>query len=159
MKEKIHWPPYVASFAVTFAAAGLGALATSRGMADYQQLQKPPFTPPPLAFPIAWCILFVLMAIAAARVWNTGRPLRRRAMKLYGVQLAFNCLWSLLFFALGLHGAALIVLVALWLLILATTLLFWSQDRPAGLMLVPYLAWVAFAGYLNLGIWMLNRPA
>lgn len=142
-------------------AEGVGALSgwlTRDGMEVYkEQLTKPALSPPGIVFPIVWVILFALMGIGAARV-SLSRPSRERRMALgiFLVQLAFNFFWSILFFNLQRFGLALGWLGLLWALILWMTLLFRRVDRPAGWLQVPYLLWVAFAGYLNWGVWMLN---
>jgi tryptophan-rich sensory protein len=141
-----------------FAVAGLGGLATSSGVdAWYPTLVKPGFNPPDWVFGPVWTLLYLLMAIAAWRVWR--RPpsrLRSAAFASFGLQLALNLGWSVLFFGLRAPGAALVEIVLLLAAIAWTTRLFWRQDRPSGLLFVPYLLWVAFAAVLNASIWLLN---
>jgi tryptophan-rich sensory protein len=120
----------------------------------YAALAKPGFSPPNWLFAPVWTTLYVLMGIAAARVWKeTGFGLE---IRFWTAQLVLNFLWSAIFFAAHRIGAALIEMGVLWLLILATLVLFWRRDRIAGLLFVPYLAWVGFAFSLNLAIWRLN---
>lgn len=109
-------------------------------------------------FPVVWSILYVLMGLGSYLVWNSTdrRGEKRKALCVYGVQLAFNFLWTIFFFNCGWYLFAFAWLVALWGLILWTFLLFRHLSHPAGWTLVPYLAWVAFAGYLNFGIYLLN---
>ncbi len=107
-------------------------------------------------FPIVWTILFVLMGLGMALVWEQDGPLERQALGLWIAQLAMNFGWSLIFFNAQAYGFALIWLCLLWLLILAMTLTFYSVRPIAGLLQIPYLLWVAFAGYLNFAIWQLN---
>jgi tryptophan-rich sensory protein len=102
-------------------------------------------------FAPVWTTLFVLMAVAAWRVWPA-----RRATLLWGAQLVLNLLWSVLFFGLRLVGAALAEILVLWAAILATTVVFWRRDGLAGALMLPYLAWVSFAIALNAAIWRLN---
>lgn len=149
-------PALIGWLLLSYAAALVGALF--RPGIWYAGLIKPALTPPNWVFPTVWLTLYGLMGVAAWLVW------RRREQRGIGValtffvaQLAANALWSWLFFGLHLPLAALLDLVILWLLLLGTTVLFWRQRRLAGALLVPYLAWVSFAGYLNLGIWWLNR--
>lgn len=121
----------------------------------YADLLKPSFNPPNWVFAPVWTTLYVLMAIAAWRVWRvTGT--RAPEMALYAVQLALNLLWSVLFF--GLHRIlwALADLGLLLVAVLATLAVFWRRDRMAGALLIPYLAWSGFAFLLNLAIWRLN---
>ena len=120
----------------------------------YAALAKPGFSPPNWLFAPVWTTLYVLMGIAAARVWkHTGFGVE---IFFWIAQLVLNFFWSALFFAAHRIGAALLEMGVLWLLILATMVLFWRRDRLAGLLFLPYLAWVGFAFALNLAIWRLN---
>ncbi|MBV9548678.1 MAG: tryptophan-rich sensory protein [Alphaproteobacteria bacterium] len=120
----------------------------------YAALNKPSFNPPNWVFAPVWTTLYILMGVAASRVWKeAGFGIGIQA---WAAQLALNFLWSAIFFSLHLILWALVDLAALWLAILATLILFWRRDRIAGLLLVPYLAWVSFAFALNLAIWQLN---
>jgi len=124
----------------------------------YASLQKPDFTPPNWAFPVAWTVLYALMAYALWRILSLpeGRPGRRAAIMAFFVQLALNGTWSFAFFGGRSPAAGLVVIAALIVAILATIRAFWRLDRLAGLLLVPYLAWVAYATLLNGTIWRLN---
>lgn len=120
----------------------------------YAGLAKPSFTPPNWVFAPVWTTLYVLMGVAASRVWRqTGFGF---AIQAWSAQLGLNFLWSALFFGRHRIGLALADMAALWLLLLATLILFWRRDRLAGLLLVPYLAWAGYAFALNLAIWRLN---
>ncbi|MDF1587314.1 TspO/MBR family protein [Marinimicrococcus flavescens] len=144
--------------ALSLLVSGLGGLITSTTVDGwYQTLAKPPFNPPDWLFAPVWTTLFVLMAVAAWRVWlQPPSPDRQWGLRLYGLQLAFNLGWSFLFFGLMAPAAALIEIVWLLALIAATGWLFTRADRVAGLLFVPYLAWVAFAALLNGWIVWLN---
>jgi tryptophan-rich sensory protein len=124
----------------------------------YAGLSKPPWTPPSVAFPVAWSILYFLMALSLWRLWDRApvSPTRTTAIRLFVVQLALNAAWSPVFF--GWHGirAALVIIIVLLIAIAATLIAAFRADRPAGWLLVPYLAWVAFATTLNAGIVALN---
>ena len=123
----------------------------------YAGLTKPPWNPPNSVFAPVWSTLFVLMGVAAWLVWRRRwTPPARLGLGLFLVQLVLNGLWSYLFFGLHRPGAALVDIAALWLVILATLIAFWRVSRPAGALLLPYLAWVGFAGALNLQLWRLN---
>jgi len=120
----------------------------------YAALAKPSFNPPNWVFAPVWTTLYVLMGVAASRVWKqTGFG---PEIKVWGAQLFLNFLWSLIFFWRHMIQVALFDMAGLWLLILVTLLLFWRRDRIAGLLFVPYLAWVSFAFALNFAIWQLN---
>lgn len=148
----------VVSVAIALAAGAIGGLATASSVATwYPSLNKPAFNPPNAVFGPVWTTLYILMAVAAWRVWRSGpAPGRRAALTLYGVQLALNLAWSLLFFGLRNPGLALGEVVLLLGSVVATATLFWRLDRPAGSMMIPYAAWVAFASLLNFEIWRLN---
>ena len=119
---------------------------------------KPPFSPPSALFPVVWGLLYLQMGIAAARISLLGNgDQRRSAMRLYGLQLGVNFLWPLIFFTLQAFGPAFLWLVLLWGLIVRMLLSFREIDRTASAVLLPYLLWTAFAGYLNFGVWLLNR--
>lgn len=154
--KKQRFGPYVAFLLVTAAAGGLGALAVNAGMPAYQALNKPFFTPPDFVFPIAWSILYLLMAVGAARVWNSHSRQRDHAIRIFCVQLAMNFLWNVWFFTLHWFWFAFLWLLALigavWSMIHA----FSRIDVPAGRLQFPYLLWCCFAAALNLGIALLN---
>jgi tryptophan-rich sensory protein len=119
--------------------------------------KSPPLTPPTAVFPAVWIALFALMAIGVGRVYLAPpSPDRSRAIRTYWVQLAFNFVWSILFFNLRLYGFALLWLLILWGLILWMLLSFRKVIAWTAWLQLPYLLWVAFAAYLNLGVWYLN---
>lgn len=144
--------------AVALGVGGLAGFLTSNGLETvYPGLVKSVLTPPGWVFPIVWTILYLLMGIGMAVVMVKGGEKVPRALALWGVQLALNFTWSLLFFNGGNYLAALVCLIALWISILAMTRAFAAVSRPAAFMQVPYLVWVGFAGYLNAAVWILNR--
>lgn len=141
--------------ALSFGAAGLGAPFIPGDW--YAALAKPAWNPPSWIFGPVWTLLYVLMAVAAWLVWRAGAgPQRRRALALYGVQLALNAAWTPLFFGLHLLGAALAEILVLWVAIAATMVAFARVSRVAAWLLAPYLAWVGFAAVLTFTIWRLN---
>jgi tryptophan-rich sensory protein len=102
-------------------------------------------------------MLYFTMAVAAWLVWRqAGLAGAAMPMALFGIQLLLNALWSWLFFGLHSPGAAAVDIVVLWMAIVATTVAFWRRSAFAGILFVPYLAWVSFAIALNLAIWRLN---
>ena len=141
-----------------FAVAGIGGLATASGVDTwYPTLVKPAFNPPDWIFGPVWIVLYLMMAIAAWLVWRRPPSEQRSvALAVFGLQMALNLAWSVLFFGLQSPGAALVEIVLLLGAIAGTTYLFWRQERLAGLLFVPYLLWVAFATLLNASIWLLN---
>ena len=142
---------------IPLAVGGLGALL-SGGMDTYKTLRQPPLSPPGWLFPIVWSILYLLMGYASYRILvGEGEKRRKRnAFWAYGIQLLLNFLWSPVFFGLRWRLTAFWLLVALWIAVYVTVRLFSNRDERAGDLLLPYLLWVAFAGYLNLGVFLLN---
>jgi benzodiazapine receptor len=149
-----------ASLAVVLAAGGIGSLATTRAIPTwYKSLSKPPFNPPEWLFGPAWTALYLMMAVAAFRVWNQGfsTPGVKLALGVFLLQLVLNSLWSVFFFGLRSPLAGLMDIVALWLAIIANIVLFFRVSTPAGVLLLPYIGWVTFAAVLNAAIFRLNR--
>ena len=126
----------------------------SGGMSSFSSLEQPIFAPPKWLFPIVWTILYILMGFASCIV--RAKKADRNALFLYALQLAFNFWWSIIFFRYEKYFAAFLWLLILWLLIYLTIKKFSSISKTAGYLLFPYLIWVTFAGYLNLGIALLN---
>lgn len=126
----------------------------------YPTLVKPGFNPPNWIFAPVWSTLYIMMGVAAGMVWNRIEADRinvRKGLQFFAIQLVLNFLWSYLFF--GLHNPllALVELIVLWLMIFETYVVFRKVDKIAGMLLLPYLAWVSFAGILNTAIFWLNR--
>lgn len=136
----------------------LAALLTRNSMAAFDTLVKPPLSPPGWLFPVVWTILYILMGIASYLVLTSRKNnvQIRRALSLYALQLLFNFFWPILFFRMQRYLFAFFWLLLLELLILLTTLRFSRISDTAAKLMIPYLIWVAFAGYLNLGIALLN---
>ena len=142
-------------------AEGVGALSgwlSREGMKIYESaIVQPPLSPPSWLFPIVWSILYALMGIGTARVWIAPPGIHRsRGLNLFIIQLIVNFFWSLIFFNLQAFGFALLWLVLLWSLVLWMILEFRKVDKLAGNIQIPYLIWLTFAAYLNLGVWYLN---
>lgn len=154
----IKLKPLLINLFIPLAVGGLSALFTMNSMENFERLKQPMLSPPGWLFPVVWTILYALMGIAAylVTVSNAPQKEKRMAFIVYGVQLFFNFLWSIIFFNRGDFLFAFIWLVALWALIIANIILFYRISKPAGLLLIPYLLWVTFAGYLNFGIYLLN---
>ena len=124
----------------------------------YATLVRPALSPPAWVFGPVWTTLFALMGIAAFLVWKKGLERRdvKVALGIFIGQLVLNTLWSIIFFGLHNPGAAFIEIIFLWLAILATIIAFAKISKPAAWLLLPYILWVGFAGYLNFWFWMLN---
>lgn len=142
-------------------AEGIGFLSGFLSMtssSDYEKFIKPTFFPPGWVFPVVWTILYFLMGVAAYRIWMKGKSGEdvHKALFLYGTQLFFNFLWSIIFFRFRLYAIAFLELLLLLVFILLTTFEFHRIDKPSTYLMIPYIAWVSFAGVLNYVIWMLN---
>ena len=156
--KKSAWKTY--AFWIVFAEA-VGAVSgwiSSGGIQAYtEKIIKPVLSPPSIVFPIVWTVLFALMGIGASRVYlSSASQARSRSLLLFIVQLVLNFFWPIIFFNLQSFGFAFFWLVALWILILLMILSFRKVDVPAAWLQLPYLLWVTFAAYLNLGVWLLN---
>lgn len=152
-------PAVLASILLCQAAGLIGSVFTTPAIPTwYASLKKPFFTPPSWIFAPVWVTLFTLMGISLYIVWKKGLGRRevRRGVSLFGVQLALNVLWSVVFF--GMHSPlyGLIIIVLLWAVLLATVVAFYRISKPAGVLLVPYFLWGSFASALNLAILVLN---
>jgi translocator protein len=142
---------------VTLVAAAIGSAASINAGPFYQQLSQPSWAPPATIFGPVWTALYLLMGIAAWWAWRArGYAVARHALNLYLAQLALNASWSWVFFAWHLGTLSLFNIALLWILILATLVAFWRIRPLAGVLLVPYLAWVSFAGALNFALIRLN---
>ena len=154
---KIHWKKLIICLAVPLAVGGLATLF-SGGMSGDQIANQPPLSPPGWVFPVVWTVLYLLMGYASYRVLVSGaeKTQIQKSLRLYGAQLALNFLWPIIFFGFDAYLPAFIVLIGLWVLIFLTIRAFSKIDETAGNLLLPYLLWVTFAGYLNLGVYLLN---
>ena len=143
---------------VCLGVGAAGGLATGRSVGTwYAELRKPAWTPPGWLFGPVWTVLYASMAVAAWLVWTkAGARAAAVPLALFAVQLALNAAWTPVFFGLRLPGPAFAVIVALWAAIVATGAAFWHVRPVAGMLMLPYLAWVTFATGLNFAIWRLN---
>lgn len=140
-------------------AGAIGSVLTSPAIPGwYAGIVKPSFNPPSWIFGPVWITLYALMGIAAWLVWlrRSEQGSAKQALQIFGLQLALNALWSPLFFGLQNPGLAFAEIILLWLAIVATIRAFYSIKPLAAYLLVPYLAWVSFAAFLNYSIWQLN---
>lgn len=155
MNKKLR--TYCTAIAGSLLVGALSAILTNDSMDIYQSIKQPPLAPPSLIFPIVWTVLFALMGLSAAWVYIANDYKWNGALTVYAVQLAVNFVWSLIFFNLRAFLLSFIWLIILWCLIIVMIYLFNRYDKKAALIQIPYLLWVTFAGYLNLGIYLLNR--
>jgi len=153
---KIKWKELIIAILIPLAVGGLSAFLTKDSMSTFEAVAKPPLSPPGWLFPVVWTVLYILMGIASYLVYTSNSFDRKRALIFYGAQLAVNFFWSIIFFNLNAYLFAFIWLLLLWALILITLVKFYRINENAGLLLIPYIVWVSFAGYLNFGIFLLN---
>ena len=152
--------PYIISVGIALAVGFLAALLTRNSMQIYGEIKVPPLAPPSILFPIVWTVLYVLMGISAALVY-TNRDIdpkaADKALVIYALNLILNFSWSIIFFRFRAFFAALICLIALLITIIKMIIAFYKVNKLSAYLQIPYLIWVAFAGYLNFAIWLLNR--
>lgn len=146
--------------AIPLVVGGLSGFVTSQGVQEwYPTLVKPSFNPPSWVFGPVWTLLYLMMGIASFLVWQKGWESEavKIALASFAIQLILNGLWSILFFGMRASGLAFVEILLLWTAIGLTTVLFWRVTPLAGVLLLPYQAWVTFAAVLNGAIWILNR--
>lgn len=154
-----RWLPLMSWLAVCYGVSAVGAAVTMYAVETwYQGLVKPALSPPDWVFGPVWTVLYGLMALAVWLVWTSEDSVtRRRAIVWFCAQLAANLMWSFVFFGAQRPELGVMDIMVLWALIVATMVFFFKVNRTAGWLMVPYLAWVTFAGYLNWAIWVMNR--
>ena len=158
-KIKPYILPYAVAIAIPMTVGLISAALTKDNMNVYDKLTTPPLSPPGILFPIVWTILYILMGVSSAMVYMDKEKNPESAKKgliWYGASLIFNFSWSIIFFNMQAAFFALLVLIALLYTIIRTILEYRKVNPTAAYLQIPYAVWVAFAGYLNVGIWLLN---
>lgn len=153
------WLALVGFLALCLLAGTMGGMVTAQSIDDwYPLITKPSWNPPSWVFAPVWTTLYILMAVAAWLVWRQGALFSgvKLALILFFVQLALNALWPFVFFGAHEIGLAFLNIALLWAVLALTVWAFFSVSTWAGILLMPYLAWVSFAGFLNYTIWQLN---
>ena len=151
--------PYVISILIALAVGGASALLTMGNMEIYSEIRTPPLSPPSILFPIVWTALYILMGISAAMIYtdkNSKEKEKKEALVPYASSLIVNFAWSIIFFNFRAFFVAFIWLLLLLYLIIKTVIEYRKINPLAAYLQIPYAIWVSFAGYLNLGIWLLN---
>jgi len=151
--------PYIISILIALAVGGASALLTMGNMDIYNEIRTPPLSPPSILFPIVWTILYILMGISAAIIYtntNSTDKLKKEALVPYASSLIVNFAWSIIFFNFRAFFVAFLWLLLLLFLIIKTIIAYKKISPLAAYLQIPYAIWVSFAGYLNLGIWLLN---
>lgn len=158
MKKKIK--PYVISILISLSVGIISALLTRGNMNIYEEVRTPPLSPPSFLFPVVWTALYILMGISAAMIYTDKTAPKRQkysALYTYAASLFVNFFWSIIFFNMRAFLFAFIWLLLLLYLIISTILQYRRINPVAAYLQIPYALWVTFAGYLNFGIWFLNR--
>ena len=153
------WKNYLFWIALAEAVGILAGILSRSGTMAYQmQITQPPLSPPAALFPIVWGILYALMGIGAARI-SLSEPssVRSAGLNLFVIQLAVNFLWPLIFFNAQAYGFAILWLLLLWVLVISMIFVYNKTDALAANFQIPYLLWLTFALYLNIGVWLLNK--
>lgn len=146
---------YAKSILIPVIIGGVIGLIISRSI-DYNSLQKPPLSPPSILFPIVWTILYVLMGISYG-ILDSKSLIELKTKIIYSLQLFVNATWSLIFFTLKWRPFAFIWIIILDVLVIVMIIDFFKKNKTAGLLQIPYLLWIIFASYLNLGVYLLNK--
>ena len=152
--------PYIISVAIALGVGLLSAFLTKDSMDIYKTVNRPPLAPPSILFPIVWTILFILMGIGAALVYARKDEMPKavsNALSAYAVNLTVNFMWSIIFFNFRAFLLSFVWLIFLLVVIIKMITVFWKVSKVAAILQIPYLIWVAFAGYLNFAIFLLNR--
>ena len=156
MKKNKFWV-YAVAIAIPEAVGALAGFLTRTGIEGFRNVPQSALTPPAIAFPVVWTVLYALMGIGSARVWLSDEsPERTKGLSLHLFQLIFNFFWSIVFFNMKAYGFSLLWILGLWLLILLMICSFNKMDKAAAWLQIPYLLWVSFAAYLNYTVWKLN---
>ena len=151
--------PYAISILIALGVGGLSALLTRGNMDLYREIKTPPLAPPSILFPIVWTLLYILMGISAAMIYQSRTSdfkKRTAALATYASSLVVNFAWSIIFFKFRAFFLAFIWLLLLLYLIVKTILQYKEINKIAAYLQIPYALWVTFAGYLTFGIWILN---
>ena len=153
---KINWKKLIIITVITFIVGSFFSWFTMNNMDAFKELNKP-INVPGIIFPIVWGILYLLMSISCYIVSESSDPDRNNALIIYWVQLVINSIWSLIFFGFEMYLFAFIWLLILLISVIIMIVKFYKVDKKAAYLNIPYVLWIIFAGYLNLGIYLLNR--
>ena len=162
--KKFNIVKFIIAILIPLLVGGLSAFLTKDAMMVFNTIKKPPLAPPGIAFPIAWSILYVLMGIASYLIYNLDENKlialqvvsKNKTLIIYVIQLIFNFFWSIIFFKFSMYKFAFVWLVILWALVFAFIKNALKLNKVAAYLMVPYLLWMTFAGYLNIMIAILN---
>jgi len=155
----INFKKLIASLLIPLAVGGISAFIVRNDMNIYETIIRPPLSPPSWIFPVVWTILYLLMGVSLYLVWSSKAPpeQKKTAFVFFALQLLLNFLWSPIFFGMQNFLLAFVVLVSMWLFTVGMIISFYKISKPAGILQLPYLIWLTFAGYLNFSIYVLNK--
>lgn len=156
--KKIHLGTLILCLAIPVLTGVLSATITSSSMKAYASMNKPPLSPPAIVFPIAWTILYLMMGLALYLIVTTpsDKNLKGTAVLLFTIQLIMNFMWSIIFFKWGQYLAAFIWLIIMLCILIICAFRFYDINRSSAYLLIPYIVWLVFASYLNMGSFILN---
>lgn len=145
---------WIKNLVIPLALGGIVGFIIS-GFIDYETLIQPPFAPPSIAFPIAWSILYLLMGISYS-ILDVNSLVCKKVNRIYYIQLIVNLLWSIIFFVLKWRFISILWILLLVVLVVNMIVIFYKKNELAGILQIPYLIWIIYATYLNIGIYLLN---
>lgn len=159
MLKKIDWKALIICIVIPLFVGGLAGFLTRNAMESFEALNQPPLSPPGWLFPVVWTILYLLMGISSYLILQSDAPEEQivKALQLYLYQLVVNFLWPIFFFLLGWYLFAFFWLLLLWIMVIVMIKRFAEISKVAAYLNIPYILWLTFAAYLNLGVWWLNR--
>lgn len=154
--KKFDFKAFIIITVITFIVGSFFSFFTMNNMDTFKELNKP-INVPGILFPIVWSILYFLMSISCYIIYKSDNKDKKKALITYGIQLIINSLWTLIFFGFDAYLFAFIWIILLIFTVSIMIISFYSIDKKAAYLNIPYILWIAFAGYLNLGIYILNR--
>ncbi len=154
--KKINWKRLIIIIVITFIVGSFFSFFTMNNMDTFKELKKP-INVPGVLFPIVWSILYLLMSISCYIITTKDDKSKDNAIIWYGIQLVINSLWSLIFFGFSAYLFAFIWIILLLISVIIMIVKFYKIDKTAAYLNIPYVLWILFAGFLNLGIYILNR--
>lgn len=159
--RKISVGTLIFALFIPLLVGAVSAALSRKGMLLYGDMQKPPLSPPPWVFSVAWTILYLMMGFASYYIIVSETDMRAKAMALviYSIQLAMNFMWSIFFFNMGALLFSFVWLIIMWGMVILCAFRFFNISRVASFLLIPYILWLTFAAYLNMGSYILNMRA
>ena len=154
--KKINWKRLITITIITFLVGSFFSFLTMNNMSAFKELEKP-INVPAIIFPIVWSILYLLMSVSCYITTESNDKNKDKAIIWYGINLVVNSLWSLIFFGFGTYLLSFIWIILLLIIVIIMMAKFYNIDKKAAYLNIPYILWIIFAGYLNFGIYLLNR--